>query len=35
MVEQNMATAKNRVREKPQPRAVQAREVPPEGPARF
>ena len=35
MVERNMATAKNRVREKPQPRAVQAREVPPEGPARF
>ncbi|MGI9404556.1 MAG: polyphosphate kinase 1, partial [Hyphomicrobium sp.] len=30
-----MATAKNRVREKPQSKAMQALEAPPEGPARF
>jgi polyphosphate kinase len=30
-----MATARNRTREKPQLNAVQAQEVPPEGPARF
>jgi polyphosphate kinase len=35
MAEQNMATAKNRVLKRPQPKAAQSQETPPEGPARF